>query len=185
LKLAHAALRSGADDATVLCLAGHTIAGLAADYAGGAELLDRAVELNPNYAQAWMRSGMVRVYLDDPETAIRHSDRALALSPRDSRLYIPLCAKGYAFLLLNDYSAAAQAATRALASGVKPEMAHRILITALWQLGRTDEARAAAGVLQEQIPSFRISAWRARVGFTRQKRFDMMEEALRHAKLPD
>ena len=185
LRLARAALQSDANDATVLCLAGHTIAGLAADFAGGAELLDRAVVLNPNYAQAWMRSGMVRVYLNDPETAIRHSDRALLLDPRDSRLYIPLCAKGYAYLLLGDHEAAAQIATCALASGPKPEMAHRILVTALWHLGRVDDAAAAARALLKQIPTFRISEWRARVAFTRENRFDMMAQALRCANLPE
>ena len=154
LRLARAALQSDANDATVLCLAGHTIAGLAADFAGGAELLDRAVALNPNYAQAWMRSGMVRVYLNDPETAIRHSDRALLLSQGISRLYIPLCAKGYAYLLLGDHEAAAQIATRALASGPKPEMAHRILITALWHLGRADDAAAAARALLNRFRPF-------------------------------
>jgi tetratricopeptide (TPR) repeat protein len=185
LRLAHAALRVGSDDATVLCRVGHTIAGLAGDYVMGAELLDRAVELNPNDAQAWMRSGMVRVYLNDPETAIRDSDRALSLSPRDSRLYIPLCAKGYAHLLLGEYDAAARMAQRALVSGARPEMAHRILITALWQIGEADHARAAGRALQEQIPSFRISEWRARVRFTREKRFDMMTAALHHVGLPE
>lgn len=185
LRLAHAALRNGADDAMVLCLAGHTIASLAADYSGAAHLLDRAVQVNPNYAQAWMRSGMVRVYLDDPETAIHHADRALSLSPRDTRLFLPLCAKGYAYLLLHDYEAAAQYATRTLTLMTKPEMAHRILITALWHLGRIDEMHAAAAALSVQIPSFRISEWRTRVYFTRDKRFDMMEKALRHAGLPE
>lgn len=185
LRLAHAALRTGADDAMVLSRVGHTIAGLAGDYAGGAELLDRAVALNHNDAQAWMRSGMVRVYLNDPDTAIRHSDRALSLSPRDSRLYIPLCAKGYAHLLLGDYEAAERMANRALASGARPEMAHRILITALWHSGRHEEAQAAGRALLEQIPSFRISEWRSRVRFTQEKRFDMMASGLRCAKLPD
>ena len=185
LRLAHMALQHGADDATVLCLAGHAIAGLAADYAAAAELLDRALQMNPNYAQAWMRSGMVRVYLDDPETAIRHADRALSLSPRDSRLFIPLCAKGYAYLLLGDYEAAVRVATRTLTLMTKPEMAHRILIAALWHLGRGDEMLAAASALLKQIPTFRISEWRSRVAFTQGKRFDTMEIALRDAKVPE
>ena len=185
LRFADAALRHGADDAMVLCLAGHTIASLAADYAGAADLLDRAVQLNPNYAQAWMRSGMVRVYLDDPEAAIHHADRGLSLSPRDSRLFLPLCAKGYAYLLLQDYQAAAQCASRTLTLMTKPEMAHRILITALWHMGRTEEMHAAAAALLRQIPTFRTSAWRTRLHFTRGKRFDMMEQALRHAGLPE
>lgn len=185
LKLADIALKQGADDATVLCLVGHTIAGLTSDYSGAAELLDRALQINPNYAQAWMRSGMVRVYLDDPKTAIHHADRALSLSPRDSRLSLPLCAKGYANLLLGDYEAAAQVAKRTLTLMTKPEMAYRILITALWHLSRKDEMLAVAAALLKQIPTFRISEWRSRVAFTKDERFDMMAVALREARLPE
>jgi len=169
----------------VLCLAGHTIAGLAADYTGAAELLDSALELNPNYAQAWMRSAMIRVYLGDADGAIEHADRALSLSPRDSRLFIPLCAKGYAYLLRQDYESAVQVARRTLSLLVRPEMAHRILITGLWYLGRKAEVSAAVAALVEQIPTFRISEWRSRVSFTKEKRFDMMEHALRMAELPE
>ena len=185
LRLADAALKYGADDATVLCFVGHTIAGLAADYSGAAELLDGALQLNPNYAQAWMRSGMIRVYLDDPEAAIQHADRALSLSPRDSRLFMPLCAKGYAYLLLGDYNAAAQVAKRTLTLTTKPEMAYRILITALWHLGRKNDMQAVATSLLQRIPTFRISEWRARVAFTKDKRFDTMATALRDAGLPE
>jgi adenylate cyclase len=184
LRLADTALKYGAGDATVLCLVGHTIAGLTADYYGAAELLDRALQINPNYAQAWMRSGMVRVYLDDPKTAIHHADRALSLSPRDARLFLPLCAKGYANLLLGDYEAAVQVAKRTLTLMTKPEMAYRILITALWQLGRKDEMLAVAAALLKQIPTFTVSEWRSRVAFTKDKRFDMMAIALRDAGLP-
>jgi adenylate cyclase len=185
LRLARAALSHGEDDAQVLCLAGHTVAGLAEAYPEASELLDRALELNPNYAQAWFRSSMVRVYLNDPETALVHADRALSLSPRDPRLFMPLCAKGYAYLLLGDYDAAVRMARRTLTLATKPEMAYRILITALWRLGRTEEMRSIAAAMIEQIPGFRIGEWRARVSFTRNKRFDIMLEALRDAGLPE
>ena len=185
LRLADAALKYGTDDATVLCFVGHTIAGLAADYSGAAELLDNALLINPNFAQAWMRSGMIRVYLDDPEAAIQHADRALSLSPRDTRLFMPLCAKGYANLLLGDYEAAAQVAKRTLTLTTKPEMAYRILITALWHLGRKNEMPAVAAALLQRIPTFRIGEWRSRVAFTKGKRFDTMETALRDAGLPE
>ena len=52
LRLARAALQSDANNATVLCLAGHTIAELAADFTGGA-----VVGAQPELRTAWMRSG--------------------------------------------------------------------------------------------------------------------------------
>lgn len=185
LRLAFAALRLREDDATVLCLAGHAIACLASDFAAGSDLLDRALVLNPSYAQAWIRSAMVRIYMGDSEAAIRHAEIAMSLSPRDPRLYIALCAQGYAYLLLEDHESAIRVSHRALVLTRRPEMAYRIAITANWCLGREAEMRRVADLLLQHIPTFCISNWRVRVSFTRGRRFDIMENALRAAGMPD
>lgn len=185
VRLAEQALRHGADDAVVLCKAGHALAAASDDRNAARVLLDRALEINPNYAEAWMRSSMIRVFLDDSKGAIAHAEKALALSPRDSRLFMPLCAKAYGHLFLGEYDAAAEMATRALASGRRPEMAHRILITAHWKRGRTEEMQRAARALMTQIPGFRISGWRTRKRLTGAERFDPIMQALYAANLPE
>mgnify|MGYP001083435220 FL=1 len=185
LRLARAAVAAGPEDATALCLGGHTIAALSGDFALGAALLDRAVRLNANYADGWMRSSMVRVYVGDFDGAIVHAERAMALSPQDPRMYMSLSAQGFAWLFQGQFAEALRAAERALQTQQRPEMAHRIRIAALSALGRVDEMRTAGRALMEQIPSFRILRWRARSPFNRDGRFDMMQKALQEAGLPD
>jgi hypothetical protein len=128
---------------------------------------------------------MVRVYANDLETAIEHAERAMILNPLDPKIYHPLCAQGYAYLFQSRYEQAGIVARRALLGMQKPEMAYRILITALGSLGDRDQMLATGKVLSEQKPDFRISAWRRRSAFTSDPRLDRMECYLREAGLPD
>jgi adenylate cyclase len=185
LRLARAAIEADMDDPVALCLGGHTIAGLTGEYLSGLAWIDRALQLNRNYAEAWMRSSMVRVYANDLRLAIAHSERAIELSPLDIKLYHPLCAQAYAYLFLGDYDDAISAARHALLGKQRPEMAYRILITAFSQLGRSEEARAAATELLGQNPAFTVSAWRARSRFNSDQRLDIMHTALRKNGLPE
>jgi adenylate cyclase len=185
LRLATAAIEADMDDSVALCLGGHTIAGLTGEYDSGLSWIDRALKLNRNYAEAWMRSSMVRVYANDLVQAIAHAERAIELSPLDTKLYHPLSAQAYAHLFLGDYNGAAMAARRALLGRQKPEMAYRILVTALTHTGRIEEAKAAAADLLNHNPKFTISAWRARSKFTRDKRLDLMYFCLREIGLPE
>ena len=83
VRLARRAVEVGKDDAVALCFAGWTIATLARSTTTGAALIDKALALNPNLAAAWYCSGWVRVYLGEPELAIKHSAYAMRLSPFD------------------------------------------------------------------------------------------------------
>jgi len=184
LRLARAAIEADMDDSVVLCLSGHSIAGFTGDFAAGLAWIDRGLSLNPNYAEGWMRSSMVRVYINDLDEAIEHSRRAIALSPLDPKLYHPLCAQGFAFLFRGEFDDAAAAARRALMGKQKPEMAFRILITALKGLDRHQEMQSAAKAMMTQFPSFRITTWRNRSHFSRDARLDVMVEALQKAGIP-
>ena len=53
------------------------------DLDAGAALIDRAIALNINLAHGWFCSGMVRVYLGEPELAVEHLAHAMRLSPFD------------------------------------------------------------------------------------------------------
>jgi adenylate cyclase len=185
LRLARAAIEADMDDPVALCLSGHSIAGFTGDYEAGLAWIDRALALNRNYAEGWMRSAMVRVYANDLSTAIEHSERALALSPLDPKLYHPLCAQGFAYLFKGEPERAARSARRALMGKQAPEMAYRILITSLFQLNRTAEMMHVATAMREHFPTFRISTWRKRSKFTADQRFDTMADALKAAGLPE
>ena len=76
-------------------------------------------------------------------------------------------------------------ARRALLGRQKPEMAFRILVTALGSLGERNQMLTTGAIFAKQKPDFRISAWRNRSAFTSDPRLDTMEFYLRQAGLPD
>jgi tetratricopeptide (TPR) repeat protein len=74
-------LRSGSDTADLL-MSRALEAIQAKDLALGVELLDRVLDLQPKWAEAWNRRAVVFYMLDDPIAAIADLNRALALEPR-------------------------------------------------------------------------------------------------------
>ena len=70
-RLAWKAVELGKGDAAALCRAGHTLAYVVEDFDGGALFIDRALLLNPNLASAWYSSGWLRVWIGEPEVAIK------------------------------------------------------------------------------------------------------------------
>lgn len=185
VRLAEAALAADGEDPVALTLAGHTIAAQTGDYVRGLGQIERALRINPNFAEAWARAAMVRVYLGDLETAIVHARRSIQLSPVDPNLYMPHCAMGYAHLFARRYDAAAASAREALKGIQKVEMAYRILIASEALAGRTAAAGAVARQLLERRPDFRISHWRLHDAFRRPEQIDIMAAGLREAAIPE
>ncbi|NJL42609.1 MAG: tetratricopeptide repeat protein [Pseudanabaena sp. SU_2_4] len=54
--------------------------------------LDRAIDLNPNYADAYYNRGKARTALGNPKGAIADYDRALRLNPKLACKHLPLLA---------------------------------------------------------------------------------------------
>src|SRR5258705_12905578 len=80
-RLAQRALEFGKDDAWVLCGSGWALALVVRDLGVGTGLVDRALMLNSNLAEAWRCSGWMKCWLGDPDRAIEHFARAMRLSP--------------------------------------------------------------------------------------------------------
>ena len=58
------------------------------DYQGAIEAFDRAIGLNPNYADAYSRRGIARAALKDNQGAIADYNQALKLDPKNFIAYI-------------------------------------------------------------------------------------------------
>ena len=82
LRLAKLAGDANNGDPMVLTALGaaHSVIG---DLERASALIEKAVALDPNSAMAWNRSGWVNAFLDRPEIAIEHFERAIRLSPFD------------------------------------------------------------------------------------------------------
>ena len=55
------------------------------DIGAALALVDRALELNPNFARGWGRSGWLRLWAGMPDIAIEHFETSIRLSPRERR----------------------------------------------------------------------------------------------------
>ena len=85
LTLARQALLVADDDPYVLANAAHVLGFFGEDIGAALALVDRALELNPNFARGWGRSGWLRLWAGMPDIAIEHFETSIRLSPRERR----------------------------------------------------------------------------------------------------
>ncbi|MFQ3452072.1 tetratricopeptide repeat protein [Bradyrhizobium sp. UFLA01-814] len=95
-KLTQRAVELGKDDATALSASGNALAFVVGDVGVDAGLVDRALALNSNLAEAWNFGGWVKIWLGEPEAAIERFARALRLSPLDPWLMAMRAGTAYA-----------------------------------------------------------------------------------------
>jgi TolB-like protein len=82
-RLARRAVELGKDDATALSGSGWALAHVARDLEAGAALIDHALLLNSNLAEAWHCGGWMKLWLGEPKPATDRFARAMRLSPLD------------------------------------------------------------------------------------------------------
>ena len=114
LRLARRALEVGKDDPDVLWMGGWTIGGLAGEHSAGGNAIARALALNPNSAYAWMASGAVWCYRNQPDPAIKSFESAIRLSPLDAHDWDFAAGLAFAHLLAGRYQEASEWAERSL-----------------------------------------------------------------------
>jgi adenylate cyclase len=82
-RMAQLAASLGQDDPETLAWAGFVLSQLNRNQQDGLALVERALAINPNSADAWMISGSIRANLGQSELALAHLDRSIRLSPLD------------------------------------------------------------------------------------------------------
>jgi len=81
-RLTRCAAELGGDDATTRATAGFVLVRVAGHQDDGAAFIERALNLNVNLARAWLHSAWVRIWLGEPERAIRHHQGDAVQPPR-------------------------------------------------------------------------------------------------------
>jgi len=181
VRLLRLALSTDDSDPDTLAMAAITSAYMVGDWESGIEIADRAVALNPNSFNAWHYRGWVYRVAGLPEEALRSFERAIRMSPVDPRMYLTFSGMGMAFIELGRFDEAIVVGKKAQRQ--KPySSAYRCLASAFAHLGRDAEAHEAAARLLEVDPSFTISDWIARGGYSNAK---LLIEGLRKAGLPE
>lgn len=106
------------------------------DYQRALPFFERAVEADPNYAEAWYQAGYCFGALGRHTEALRASRQAAKLRPEWSATYINIGVSSYA---LGSYKDAADAYRQALRIEENDAETRFLLGTALGKLNRTDE----------------------------------------------
>jgi adenylate cyclase len=152
------------------------------DHEASIEMVERAVALNPNSFWIWMDRGWVHYAAGLPEEAIRSFEHAMPMSPVDPMLNRVLLGMGMAFIELRRFD-------EAIAAGKKSHRLNPAFLGVYWCLasafahaGCDAEAHEAAAHLLDLDPTFTISTWLARGGYSNAK---LAVEGLRKAGLPE
>ena len=186
LRLAREAIADGADDPAVLRLAGRALAVLGFEHEAALTAVGRSLALNPHSAKAHNTAGWINNWLGRPAPAIMHLERAIRLSPLDPEMAHHLAGLALAHIMAGRHEAALDHALKALRERPDWADAHRQVITALFLLGRREEAAAAARrYVQIKQGAARVFADRARRLFTDPVFAELRIRALREAGLPE
>jgi TolB-like protein/class 3 adenylate cyclase len=184
-RLAQRAVELGKDDAIALATSGHALVYVVRDLEVGAALIDRALVLNSNLAEAWNWGGWVKNFLGEPEAAIERFARAMRLSPLGPWATAMRGGTAYAHFFLGRYDEAASWAAMALQDNPDFHTALRIAAASNAMAGRPEQAHKAMARLRQLNPALRVSNLKDVRGPWRAEDLSRYEEALRRAGLPE
>ena len=185
-RLAQRAVELGKDDAIALAASGYALAYVVRDLGVGAALIDRALVLNSNLAEAWFYGGWVKIWLGEPEAAIERFARAMRLSPLDPRMMGMRAGTAHAHFFLGRYDEAASWAAMALQDNPDFQPGLRIAAASNAMAGRPEQAHKAMARLRQLNPALRVSTLKDVLGpYRRAEDLSRYEEGLRRAGLPE
>ncbi len=185
LALARAALNIDRSDPQVLALSGHLLAVVGGEHAEGGALLDLALQMNPNSAEAWRLGGWVSAWNGDTERALQRlveAERLDPLSPLQADVH---SARSVALLVGRRFREAVEAARRSMATAPEATAPRRFLVAALWHAGEHEEARLECGSLMERQPNSSLARSRTLQSLRYPWMVDLVIDGLRGGGMPD
>jgi TolB-like protein/class 3 adenylate cyclase/tetratricopeptide (TPR) repeat protein len=185
-RLAQRAVELGKDDAMALAASGWALTYVVRDLGVAAGLIDRALVLNSNLAEAWFCGGWVKNWLGEPQPAIERFARAMRLSPLDPLAVRMRSGTAHAHFFLGHYDEAVSWAAMALQDSPDFQPGLRIAAASNAMAGRLEQAHKAVARLRQLNPALRVSTFKDVVGpYRRAKDLSRMGEGLRRAGLPE
>jgi adenylate cyclase len=144
---------------------------------------DRAISLNPSYAQAHFGRAHSLWMSGRPADAIISHDEAMRLSPRDPMMWAFMASKAIALILLQRYDDALAWTRKGQRQADLPVWAHMPEVCALGLLGRIDEARAALDHVRQLKPDVSLDFVDQALKFTNASDREHFVDGLRIAGL--
>jgi TolB-like protein/class 3 adenylate cyclase/tetratricopeptide (TPR) repeat protein len=184
-RLARRAVELGKEDAVALSTGGYALAYVVGDLDEGAAFINRALALNPNLALAWFCSGCVKIFLGEPELAIKDFAHSMRQSPLDPFINMAQSGIGLAHFIAGRHEDGMSWAQKALQESPNYHPALRVLAASSALAGRLDDAQKAIARLRELDPDFHVSDLRDLTPLRRPEHFARYVEGLRKAGLPE
>jgi tetratricopeptide (TPR) repeat protein len=182
---AHEAVQLEPNDAVVLTEAAFALAHLNGDVTTSVPWLDRSIALNPNSAYGFGLGAVVRILAGQYETAERHVDIALRLSPFDPQIYAFYMARGLSHLLRRQLPQAILWLRKSALENPLHGPAPLHLSSALAHAGRLDEARDALRQALKLRPMISVKWLRQRRYFQQEDDYEYLLDGARLAGLPE
>jgi adenylate cyclase len=176
-------MRVGQDDGVAIAHAAWAVAYVSRDIASAKRLIDRALELNPNLAAAWINSGWINIWLGQPQIGLDHLTLARRFDPTSHSTR--MSATAHAYFFLDRYEEALAQAEEILRGSPNSHPAHRIGAASAAFAGRWDAAQRLVRQLQIIDPELRVSRLAKVFGPYKQASIDKYAEGLRLAGLPE
>jgi adenylate cyclase len=144
---------------------------------------EKAITLSPSGTVAYHMAGMSHGYAGNFRKAALYEEQAQRLSPinRNESMVDEARARFH----LGDFIAARDIAHRVLQEKPRWLTAQTTLVSALWNLGREDDARIVAKELLSSHPSFSVGRWALGLPYRRQEDLDALITPLRMAGLSE
>src|SRR5262249_44008794 len=161
----------------------YTVAYLGEELRAGLASIERAIELNPNSAQALAHAGWVHGFLGEAAMAVAMFERSMRLSPCDPAGFASYIGLSFAHLVQERFEDAVLWARRAVAGRPTALPPLRSLAAALGHLGRIGEARAVVARLRALAPDETITNFAAWTRWRFSGQLPLIVEGLRRAGL--
>jgi adenylate cyclase len=181
---ARRAVALDAEDAGARCTLGR-IHYLRREHGPAIMELEAALELNPSLALAHYGLGAALVFSGRASESFPHLETAIRLSPHDPNMGSFLVRSADAKYFMRDYEDAVAWAVKALRQPNFQWSRYAVLLAALGQLGRVDEAKRHLQDLLGHRPDFTVSFVRDTHLFGNSEDFDHYLDGLRKAGVPE
>jgi TolB-like protein/class 3 adenylate cyclase/tetratricopeptide (TPR) repeat protein len=184
IRLANLGATKGIDDAFALSRSAHVLAYLGHEYDRGASLVEQAVALNPNLANAWHSRGWVLLMCEENERSLESFDRMIRLSPLDPLRVRAWNGMAFALFSLGRYEEGFVSASKAIQFLTEAHSMGAYIVNAV-RSGHSLEAREAVARLLKLQPDFLTSHAQKAFPVRSQETKNRMAAALREAGLPE
>ena len=144
---------------------------------------EKALAINPNYAQAHSSRGIIDIYNGEPMLGIPRLELSMRLDPAFVQQYVHFV--GLAYLVAGKYEAAAAQFKERILLSPQTDLSRAFYASTLGHLGQVDEARRIWRELKEINPRYDFEGHLGRLPFRKPEDAARIREGLTKAGLPD